>query len=238
MGIPRTPTRPPEVILALDDGGKLVTLDGQGRHKGLEGLPRPLQREVAETLLAQSVKRPPVLDALRDGATGSLRGSSDGAPFDILGPAGTVVESDRPSFRWGVLRGATSYTVAVFDSRLNKVAQSVALSGTEWTPPRPLRRGAIYFWQVTAVLDDKEVVSPGAAAPGAKFAVVGQAESEELKRARLSFAGSHLTLGVLYARAGLLDEAEREFLSLVESNPKSLAALKLLSSVRELRGAR
>jgi hypothetical protein len=234
----RAPRHSPEVILALNDGGRLVTLDGQGRHKGLEGLPASLRREVAETLLAQRVKRPPVLDALEDGAAGALRGSSDGAPFDILGPTGTVVESARPSFRWGALRGATSYAVAVFDSRLNKVAESVPLSATEWTPPRPLPRGATYSWQVTAVLDGKEVVSPGATVPEAKFAVVGQAESEELKRARLSLPGSHLTLGVLYARAGLLDEAEREFRSLVESNPQSPAALKLLRSVRELRGTR
>jgi hypothetical protein len=233
-----TPRRSPDVIVALQDGPRLVTLDGGGRQRGLEGLPRSWQREVAEALSAQRVKRPPVLDELEDGSRGTLRGASDGAPFDILGPVGTVVDGDRPSFRWGALRGAESYAVAVFDSRLNKVARSGPLSANEWTPAQPLRRGETYFWQVTAVLEGKEVVSPGTAAPEVKFAVLGQAESEELRRARSSLPGSHLTLGVLYARAGLLDEAEREFLSLVESNPESPAASKLLRSVRELRGDR
>jgi hypothetical protein len=237
-GAGRATGRAPEVVLVIQDGGRLVTLDGRGRHQGLEGLPGSWQREIAETLLARRVKRPPVLDVLEDGARGTLRGSSDGAPFDLLGPYGTAVERDRPTFRWGELRGAASYTVAVFDSRLNKVTESAPLSANVWTPARPLRRGEIYYWQVTAVLDGKEVVSPGAASPEAKFAVVSEGQSEELKRARAAFPGSHLTLGVLYARAGLLDEAEREFRSLVESDPKSSAAAGLLRSVRELRGVR
>jgi hypothetical protein len=91
---------------------------------------------------------------------------------------------------------------------------------------------------VTATADGKEILSPTAAAPEAKFAVLGQDEAEELERARLSVPDSHLTLGVLYARAGLLDEAEREFRLLVEANPKSPAASKLLRSLRELRRAR
>jgi hypothetical protein len=179
-----------------------------------------------------------VLDAFEDGAEGGTRGTGEKAPFDILGPDRTVVESDRPLFRWAALRGATSYAVAVFDQRLNQVAQSGPLSATEWKPPRRLRRGEIYFWQVAAVLDGKEMVSPGAGAPEAKFAVVGRAESEALRRARLSFPGRHLTLGVLYARAGLLEQAEREFRALVETNSESPAALNLLRSVREMRGAK
>lgn len=234
---PRAPKQPAEVSPELRDGSRLVKLDGRGRQKGLEGLPASWRREVGEALASQRVKRPPVLDALESGA-GALRGPGGGAPFAILGPAGVVVESDRPSFRWGAPGGATSYAVSVFDSRLNKVAESGPLTATEWTPPRPLRRGATYSWQVTAVLGGKEVVSPGAAAPEAKFAVVGQAESEELRRARRSLPDSHLMLGVLYARAGLLEEAEREFRALVESNPNSSVALNLLGSVRKLRRAR
>ena len=238
LGAVSPPGDPPEVVSALRDGERLVTVDERGRYKGLEGLPRSWQREVGETLQAQRVGRPPVLDAFEDGAEGGIRGPGERAPFDILGPDRTVVESDRPLFRWAALRGATSYAVAVFDQRLNQVAQSGPLSATEWKPPRRLRRGEIYFWQVAAVLDGKEMVSPGAGAPEAKFAVVGRAESEALRRARLSFPGRHLTLGVLYARAGLLEQAEREFRALVETNSESPAALNLLRSVREMRGAK
>ncbi|HWS90106.1 MAG TPA: hypothetical protein VN282_24265 [Pyrinomonadaceae bacterium] len=237
-GAARPPGFSPNIILALRDGDRLVTLDARGRYTGLEGLPHSWRRKVGETLLAQRVERPPVLDALGDGAGGEMRGHAEGVPFEIIGPTRAVIESDRPLFRWGALRGATSYAVAVFDRRLNMVARSGPLAATEWTPPSQLPRGEVYLWQVTAVLDGKEVVSPGASAPEAKFAVVGQAESEALRHARLSLPGRHLTLGVLYARAGLLEQAESEFRALVESNPKSPAALKLLRSVREMRARR
>jgi lipopolysaccharide biosynthesis regulator YciM len=45
-------------------------------------------------------------------------------------------------------------------------------------------------------------------------------------------------LGVLYARAGMVDEAEREFQALVESNSNSSVARSLLLSVREWRLSR
>lgn len=234
----RSPEHSPKIILALKDGGRLVTLDEQGRDKGLEDLPNAWQTAIRKTLLGQRVNKPAILDAVSDGAGASLRGSADDMAFNVISPVGTVVESDRPLFRWSALREAASYSVVIFDYQFNRVVQSASLSATQWTPPRALQRGATYFWQVTAIADGREILSPRAAAPEAKFAVLGQGEAEELKRARLSIPDSHLTLGVLYAQAGLLDEAEREFHLLVEANPKSLAALKLLRSLRELRRAR
>lgn len=50
-----------------------------------------------------------------------------------------------------------------------------------------------------------------------------------------SIAGSHLTLGVLYAQAGLLDDAERELQLLLRANPQSALAQKLLRGVRAKR---
>jgi hypothetical protein len=40
---------------------------------------------------------------------------------------------------------------------------------------------------------------------------------------------------VLYTRAGLLDEAEREFQTELKSNPRSAVARKLLHSVRSMK---
>jgi hypothetical protein len=45
-------------------------------------------------------------------------------------------------------------------------------------------------------------------------------------------------LGVLYAQAGLLDDAEREFSALLRANPKSEVARKLLSNVRATKSAK
>jgi hypothetical protein len=40
---------------------------------------------------------------------------------------------------------------------------------------------------------------------------------------------------VIYAKAGALDEAEREFRALLAANPKSLIARRLLDNLLELR---
>jgi hypothetical protein len=44
---------------------------------------------------------------------------------------------------------------------------------------------------------------------------------------------SHLARGVIYAEAGLLDQARAEFAALVKDNPRSQLARRLLSSVKK-----
>jgi hypothetical protein len=45
-------------------------------------------------------------------------------------------------------------------------------------------------------------------------------------------SNSHLVRGAMYARAGLLDDAEKELSTLVAGNPNSRIARDLLQSVR------
>ena len=66
-----------------------------------------------------------------------------------------------------------------------------------------------------------------------KFAILPTADLKELTRLKQS--DSHLALGAFYARTGLLDEAEREFQSLIKLNPDSELPRKLLQSVRRTR---
>jgi hypothetical protein len=65
--------------------------------------------------------------------------------------------------------------------------------------------------------------------------VLEQAKIEEIANARRAYAKSHLVLGLLYANAGLLDDAEREFNALVKANPQSTVPRKLLGSVKAAR---
>jgi hypothetical protein len=62
--------------------------------------------------------------------------------------------------------------------------------------------------------------------------VIDQAKMNEIDRARHAYGSSHLTLGLLYAEAGLLREAEQEFRLLQKANPQSEIARKLLRQVR------
>jgi hypothetical protein len=117
------------------------------------------------------------------------------------------------------------------------VSQSEELPATQtqWKAPAGFRRGQIFSWVVTAVVDGKKVVSPSVSAPEMKFAILSAADFQELTRLKKS--NSHLALGVFYARAGLLDETEREVQRLIELNPQSDLPRRLLQGVRRMRKA-
>ncbi len=222
-------------MLTLNDGGQQITLDEQGNLAGLDQLPEQARRSIKSALVTQQLARPAVLvDLNRQPST--LLGTSDsnnGLPFRLLAPLGVVVESDQPSFRWQPLAGVETYTVSVTDDSLNEVATSGRLSANVWRVPRPLARGTTYSWQVTAHKPDGQTVtSPVLPAPQAKFQVLARARFDELQRARRAYPNSHLSLGVLYAQAGLLDEAARELQLLVRANPQSEVARKLLRSLQ------
>lgn len=221
-----------EILLALNDGGGRVTLDAEGNLAGVESL-APAQAEAIK--IALRTQRAVNLSALAGirGRSGVLRdGQQSGVPFAVRSPVGIIVESTRLVLRWDTLAGATSYKVTIYDANFNAVATSPALMTTSWTVAPSLARGNIYTWQVTAMKDGEEIKSPQPPAPEAKFKVLDGAKAAEIQQARQAHPTSHLTLGVLYAQAGLLADAEREFGALLRANPNSEVARKLLNNVR------
>jgi len=134
------------------------------------------------------------------------------------------------------LPGATGYRVYVGDLKGHEVAKSDELSSgqTKWRPVAPLKRGEIYSWAVAAVVDGKEVLSPGASAPEMKFQVLSINSLQQLNQLRKT--RSHLALGVFYMRAGMIVEAQQEFQELSRLNPKSKVSAGLLSQVKSFRG--
>ncbi|HEX5731199.1 MAG TPA: zf-HC2 domain-containing protein [Blastocatellia bacterium] len=225
----------PGEAISLKDADSVVGLNERGELTGLAPLSPAYERLVKTALEAGEARVP---DSVADliGRRQVLMGSNDAyGSFALLAPLGTVIDSDQPALKWSALDGATSYVVGVYDSRLNEVASSPPLQSTEWTVPRPLKRGAVYNWQVRAVKDGEEIKLPRADAPAAKFKVLEAAKSAELERARRAHGGSRLVLGVLYAQAGLLDDAEREFELLAQANPQSRIARRLLDRLRAKR---
>jgi hypothetical protein len=92
----------------------------------------------------------------------------------------------------------------------------------------------VYSWQVKALRDGAEITSPRPPAPQAKFRILDQAKASEISRAKRSYGSSHLVLGMLYADAGLLREAEQEFRFLLKANPNSEIARKLFRQAQAL----
>ena len=224
-----------EIVQAIYDGGGLVTVDKQGNLTGIK-ISTELQRTLQAALTSGRIEIPRLKNLIGERAT-LLGGAGEGLPFALIGPLG-VVETERPIFRWRSLTGATSYGVQVHDANFNKVVSSTPQLETEWRATQPLERGKIYSWQVVAIKDGKEFVSPVPPAPEAKFKVLERGFAEDLAQARRDHGSSHLVLGTLYAQAGLLDEAETEFKALASMNPKSEVVQKLLKTVRAARPAK
>ena len=227
------PSLTPEIAPALaqlNDGGSPLTLDAQGRLAGADQWPSAYQQMAKDALSNQRVERSPLLAGLSRPGSSLMGGDDEGRRFAVIEPAGKVALSDRPTFKWTQLSGAGGYVVEVYDARFNRVSSSPSLTGLSWTAP-PLARGQVYSWQVKAIRDGQEFIAPRPDAPQAKFRILDQATAIEIARARRDYASSHLLLGLLYARAGLLAEAEQEFRALQKANPNSEVARKLLASV-------
>ena len=223
------------ILVRLRDGGREIRLDEEGKLIGLEDLAQEAQRDVKAALTTRELRKPRVLLGLTGPPIRLLDSSTNGVGFKLISPIGTAVARQRPTLRWEPLRGAASYTISVFDSRFHRVAQSEPQSTTEWLMPIPLRRGDAYSWEVTALRDNLEISAPVAPAPRAQFRILETERVSELNRIRKQGHGSHLAMGVSYARMGLLDDAERELLALAKDNPQSRVAKQLVRTVQAWR---
>lgn len=165
--------------------------------------------------------------------------SSAEADILLVSPVGTRVKSARPTFQWRPLEGVRHYVVTVCDDQNGEtVAESQPLSEAEWTPDEPLERGKIYFWTLAAVLDatGAERHFPPSTMRPAMFGVLSEDEVSELERAIQEANGSSLEAAVVYGKAGLLAEAERELIALQEAVPASDVVRELLANIRKGRG--
>lgn len=186
-----------------------------------------------ESLIAADLKKPAVLDDLFVGSSAQRGINNDQSPFKLLSPTRAVIEEDRPTFRWDLLKDASGYQVQLVASGSREFTSSERLSAetTQWTPATSLKRGVVYKWMVTAIVNGEEVSSPAATAPETRFMPLGEQQVRELQSLKKR-TKSHLALGAFYARAGMLTEAEREFQSYRNDNPQSPLADKLIRQVQ------
>lgn len=201
----------------------------------LKELRPQLHEAVVLALASQQLEKPSVVPQLNSGGGRLLTGNSSENTFSLGSPKGTVVLSDRPEFQWSEIDKGFDYIVEVFDPQLNTVAKSDPISATYWTPSRQLQRGITYRWQVTAYRDGVSVTAPKPPAPEAKFKVIELSKYADLDVIRKNIANQTLALGIIYAHEGLLDDAEKEFRSLLNDKQRSGAAKNFLSTVQSWR---
>lgn len=195
-------------------------------------VPPAYQELVRKALTSQRIERSSQLQGLTRPPSSLMGANEPGREFSLIAPAGVVLMSDRPVFRWSKFEGATSYLVEVYDEQFKRVMASPELTTLSWSATQSLSRGQVYSWQVKAVKDGQEVTVPRPPAPQAKFRVIDQGSLNEISRAKRAYGLSHLTLALLYARAGLLNEAEQELRLLQRANPQSEIVRKLLRQLR------
>lgn len=232
-----SPTQPETApaVAQLNDGGGRLTLDREGTLSGADALPPAYREMLKEALAGRRLERSSQLKGLARPGSSLMGSETEGGEFSVLDPVGSVLLNDRPTFRWSALDGATAYVVEVYDDGFNLVATSPQLNTRSWAAPQTLPRGKVYSWQVKAVKDGEETKAPRPPAPQARFRVLDRAKADELVRAKRAYPSSHLTLGLLYAEAGLLKEAEQELRLLQRANPDSELARTLLRQIQALR---
>lgn len=181
----------------------------------------------------------------------------------LLNPMGTFVASLRPTLRWKPFLNAARYEVRVVDvesntlkahgvlQRLNEKRWSVssalptegespakpgiALQGTEWTLPAQsaLEAGRTYRWTVTAYDAAGTVLAQPSAHQEARFRTLDTQAQQEIEGKRALYASAPLLLGVVYARHGVLSEAETAFRQALATDPNNNAARQWLAQIRK-----
>ncbi|HEU4715030.1 MAG TPA: hypothetical protein VFS76_26010 [Pyrinomonadaceae bacterium] len=222
-------------LIALNDGGRQITIEKNGQSTGLESLSPDLRTAVEDVLAKRKFNKSPAVGNLSEADGRTRGGSEEQETIEQLSPAGVVIETDRPVFRWRALEGASDYVVTVHDSTFRAIESSGPTTATDWTVPKPLPRGVTYSWQIRTVINGKTVISPKPPAPEMRFKVLDQKAFAAIENARRAHGNSHLAMAVLYWKHGLLADAERELVALSHDNPDSTVATELLRSLRSLR---
>src|SRR5438105_1868544 len=196
----------------------------------VSGRPDPWRSLVAQAVAERRIQLPEYLHELR-GTPDELRGRESAAPGPRMEPAGVVVVSDRPHFTWTAT--AKHAMVSVFDGE-KRVARSGLLDVSEWVPSQPLPRGRTYQWQVELRVDlqgGAMHIIPAPPAPPAAFRILDDTSFRDLATAQRERPGDHLLLGILYARAGVQEEAAKELATYHDAHPNDAAATQLMESV-------
>ena len=212
----------PELIAQLDDAFGPVGTDRAGNIHGLDSYPTMWRDELAAMVQGGVVHVPDKPLAFLD------RQRGDNEPTMYIQPVATVTKSATPTFEWKPRGAEETYRVTIYRNG-QQVAQSNELDNPSWQCTQELERGDVYAWDVVVHRGDQELVSDE---PRAEFKVLEADKLEEITHVEKEARGSHLVLTVTYMQFGLLDDAERELGALVNANPDSKLAEKLLKSIQ------
>ena len=195
---PSMPDAPPQVLPAVSTK-PIVPAQRPGYG-------RPAWDAIVRAARAgEPLPMPPELRRLRRPAD-ILRGPE--AQSGQTSPSGVVLETTRPTFTWKARRGDRSTVLVLAGDR--EVVRSESLTTATWTAPLDLPRGITYTWQVEVDRNGELEVLPAPPAQAPQFHILDATHHAEVEAARRQHPSDPLFLGIIYARAGLLDDARTE----------------------------
>jgi hypothetical protein len=219
--------------VAFVDQGKQLVVRQNGAIPVLGELPDDLQQAVRDAVSLGRITLPATLTDL-GGSSEELAGApASSGSLRAIAPIGMVTETEKPLLRWSAEPGATGYRVNLSKSGGELTSSPLLPPGqTTWTPAKNLLPNEVYEWEVEALRDGELLAkAPAPPEPEARFRVLDSATRARLEEQRRKFGGSHLVMGLLYAKAGLLAEARTEFEKLARENPQSELPGKLLTGL-------
>lgn len=159
------------------------------------------------------------------GAQEQLAGQSNRSTsgLRLIRPVGIAVATGTPVFQWGGMANASGYRLTISMHGSEKPSETIDLDGSQVTyvASKPLVPGETYEWEVQALREGQPIAqAPAPPEPEALFYVLGQQQQDEIARQREKFGGSHLALGLVYARAGLIEDAGEQFAALAKEDPE------------------
>lgn len=192
--------------------------------------PDPLsadERALIDRVTASGRLEIPETIAASKGQQGTLLGSTRGPALVPIAPLATALASTLPAFSWNPVKGAQAYTVAVYDERFKVIAQSPRVTQPMWVATTELPRDQPLLWQVTAHLAGSTIVGPAPPQPEARFRILDRASADAAGALRARLEARPLELGILLARAGLLQDAAEQ-LRRAETDAATAATAKAL----------
>jgi hypothetical protein len=229
--VPQAHVGQPEVIASLRDSGRVLAVDKNGAIFGIDEVAPAERNQIANVLRSGKIPvASPEPELLRSQETllGSPAASANLIP---VAPAGTVVLSDYPAFHWQAPGNARDFRVTIYDSNFELVESSGTVQGKVWISTKPLPRGKVFSWTVSAAFGGTRITAPHSPEPEARFRVASAEEVRDIESARHAAPASDLRLALTAARLGFRDEAREALRHLEMQNPGSSLAQRLLESL-------
>lgn len=195
----------------------------------LEGVPADEREIVIASLKNNKI---PLSEDVEKFQTPVVRGGNDSSlnsKIIPLNPVNHAVRTVQPLFGWEAEKD-TEYKITVLNQAKQEIMTSETLKQGSWKIPKVLS-GGFYFWRITAKKENSDAVIKS---PDFFFKVIGEEETARLEK-REKQIKSRLAKAIIYFRAGLFDEAEKELKAELRQNPNSNTAKKFLAQIKSMK---